>query len=183
MKENVHKIGGYIYVTNDEEIKQNDYIFNIIQNQISTAYYLDIITENDKKIILTNDLHLTTVQQLTPQEESYLKGVDSCSVEDTAVSYKLIMPTEQPLQFTAMGENEIWNNYLKEFEKIKNKSSKDFYENEFTELKGYILAKQTLYTEIDMNNFAEFAVAKFNNSDKVTLIKEYFNEWFNLKKK
>ena len=97
MKTNIDKINGYIYVTSDDEIKKNNIYLD--RQTVVQAHVLPL-PDRCKKIILTNNPDLTTVQQLTLEEVNYLNSVNSCEVEkiDIVVGYryKLLIPTEQP---------------------------------------------------------------------------------------
>ena len=118
MKANVHIINDLVYVTNEEGIKQDDCIYNIKQNIIGTAHFLNGILENDRKIILTNDKTLTTVQQLTKEEEIYLNSVDSCEVNEIETfpkQYLLKIPTEKKSHsFCETPEEKCTMNYCDE---------------------------------------------------------------------
>lgn len=187
---NVHKINGYIYVTSDEKpgLKQHGIGYAHGIKGVGSGHYiffndntnigkLNALCEDSKTVILTNNPDLTTVQQLTPEEVNYLNSVDSCEVDkiDIVVGYryKLLIPTEQPNE---MSLDEAINllKQTTEFEVLQ--SFRDKVSNLET-------ASKKLYTENDMFSFAEFAIAKFNDFDKVTLTDEVFKQWFNQHKK
>lgn len=80
MKNNTHKINGYIYVTNNKNPKLDEYGINTNNNVLfkDEGFADDEYSINYcRKIILTDDPNLTTIQQLTPEEVSYLNSVYS----------------------------------------------------------------------------------------------------------
>jgi len=84
MKNNTHKINGYIYVTNNKNPKLDEYGINTNNNVLfkDEGFADDEYSINYcRKIILTDDPNLTTIQQLTPEEVSYLNIFPDYEVE------------------------------------------------------------------------------------------------------
>lgn len=84
MKNNTHKINGYIYVTNNKNPKLDEYGINTNNNVLfkDEGFADDEYSINYcRKIILTDDPNLTTIQQLTPEEVSYLNIFSDYEVE------------------------------------------------------------------------------------------------------
>lgn len=70
---NVHRIGELFYITNDENIKVGDWIFDIRRKVVDIAKYDYKVLKSDwKKVILTNDDMLDGVQQLDSSVLSFL---------------------------------------------------------------------------------------------------------------
>ena len=182
MKTNIHKINGFIYVTSEEEIKDNQIdnytcIFLSDNGMIKTLsgkgfgrvktigrYY---------KIILTNDPNLTTVQQLTKEEEAYCITVDSVEVEKYTdyniiddkeapfFKYQLQLPKERiivrfPTHYESKQNARDYGNILVE----KQETSSD-----------WVVGFQKRYTDQDMT---EYALYILNN--KVITAQEWFNQ-------
>lgn len=135
MKNNIHKINNYIYVTSEDvKHKTDDYIsnglgiFKAVKGTIPTILW--------HKIILTNDPDLTTVQQLTPEEVNYLNGVDSREFEKVDIGYKLLISIEKTK------ENELFN-YLHDLGTVS-------LDSEIQEIERIVLKNKTLYPEIEI---------------------------------
>lgn len=132
----VHKIKGFVYVTGDGLINNNDYI--------TDGYLVWQWKDNSSllgrnKVVLTNDPSLTIVQQLTPQDVEYLNTVDECEVLPflsnngiVLYGYKLQLPKQETIE-------EVGNNYANNFI-----DGKDHY---YGFIEGYNHALKTLYTE------------------------------------
>ena len=125
--ENIHKIRENIYITNDEEIKKEDwvlFIFNevteivkvttIVNNAFETKQGFGYGLEYCKKIILTTDQDLIKdgVQAIEEDFLNWFVKNPSCEEVDINIDfgvgldisinfYKIIIPKEEPKQQTA----------------------------------------------------------------------------------
>ena len=164
MKNNIHKINGYIYVTSDDEIKKNNIYLD--RQTVVQAHVLPL-PDRCKKIILTNNPDLTTVQQLTLEEVNYLNSVNSCEVEkiDIVVGYryKLLMPTEQP-KYTEK-EVKTFNTSKIMLNDLEQKIRKAIPELEI--LVGEYI--QT-YKPIQLNHVLEYVKEKTIRSEKIEIL-------------
>lgn len=182
MKANKHEINGYIYVTSDDEPKENDYILS--KDSISplfvdgnTIYPKMLLVDHWFKIILCNNPNLP-IQQLTTEEVEYLKSVDSFEVEkndcfdapDTVTFYKILIPqeTEQPKESIEEVIDRIAKQDGYDIEGGKVADFTDGFE------KGYNHAKQTLYTDDEVLDLLLNCISE-NPID--------VRQWFNKNKK
>lgn len=112
-QKNVHRLNGFIYITNDEKIKEGDLFLNTLNNKLDKCD--DLIYEKNvnlsswcKKIILTDnkDLIANGVQAIDDDSAKWLLGDSGCEwVEvkkmysdftvDPFVGYKIIIPSEE----------------------------------------------------------------------------------------
>lgn len=168
MKVNKHEINGYIYVTSDEEIKQNDFISNGFSIGQSIVFH----NIDDKKIILTNNPNLS-IQQLTTEEVEYLKSVDSFEIEkedwvlnpDVKFFYKILIPQETENKKDEIDKffvDMVCNPKEQPKESIEELALKYAEENQY-DLEYY---DEGGYQGIEVKSFAEKLVDFFNKHKK-----------------
>ena len=101
-----------IYITNDEEIKEGDYVgYTTLKNWVPVNYLGGDLTGGEKKIILTTDPDLIKdgVQAIDDEFLEWFVKNPSCEevevkesliVNVTDFGYKIIIPKEEPKQET-----------------------------------------------------------------------------------
>ena len=101
-----------IYITNDEEIKEGDYVgYTTLKNWVPVKYLGGDLTGGEKKIILTTDPDLIKdgVQAIDDEFLEWFVKNPSCEevevkesliVNVTDFGYKIIIPKEEPKQET-----------------------------------------------------------------------------------
>ena len=101
-----------IYITNDEEIKEGDYVgYPTLKNWVPVKYLEGDLTGVEKKIILTTDQDLIKdcVQAIDDEFLEWFVKNPSCEevkVENMACSgYKIIIPKEKPLTKLQIAKN------------------------------------------------------------------------------
>lgn len=117
---NIHKINNNIYITNDEEIKEGDWILDLDLKKAIKADSLKVITSTKskcwyyKKIILTTDATLIVdgVQAIDDEFLEWFVKNPSCEWVDAKYKYwkevnnvgwyeyKIIIPQEEPKKYT-----------------------------------------------------------------------------------
>jgi hypothetical protein len=106
-KKNVHRLNGFIYITNDEEIKIGD-LFYLYDANIIAKYVNVKPVKEAKKIILTNDPKLIKdgVQAINDESAKWLVENTSCDLvevefQDWVDYYKIFLSKEEPKQATS----------------------------------------------------------------------------------
>lgn len=95
MKANKHEINGYIYITSDGHINDEEIHLCTKYKELHSHKHRNN-TDTCKKIILCNNPNLP-IQQLSTEEVEYLKSVDSFEVEKI---FKANPKYEEDKQFT-----------------------------------------------------------------------------------
>jgi hypothetical protein len=161
---NIHQIGKNIYITNDEQIKEGDWIFNDkTEPSILTSILMFIgrgILRGCKKIILTTDQNLIAdgVQAIDEEFLEWFVKNSNCESVDVVkcrgylhLSYMIMIPQEEPKQETLEEAAEKWNEKQTtlEFGKPHNSPNriKSFID-------GAKWQEKRMYSEEDMVNFA-----------------------------
>jgi hypothetical protein len=161
-----------LYITNDEEIKEGDWWYNIVNNEFGKSYFKNSIPAEwgeTKKIILTTDLDLIAdgVQAIDDEFlEWFIKNPSYELVETKLVDfevdmglgdecveyssyYEITIPQEEPKQQTLeeVVEQELENHFFSNISEIK-------------KAKYFINFGIELQKEQDKNKFSEEEVIK-----------------------
>jgi len=159
---NIHQIGKNIYITNDEEIKEGDWIFNDkTEPSILTSILMFIgrgSLRGCKKIILTTDQNLIAdgVQAIGEEFLEWFVKNSNCESVDVVkcrgylhLSYMIMIPQEEPKQQTTLEEVAE-----REASLFYEKGSLDFNKYRQVFIEGAKWQEKRMYSEEDMINFA-----------------------------
>ena len=174
---NIHKINQNIYITSDEEIKDGDWFLDD-NNQISHSYRLSHVKfANPKKIILTDnkDLIKDGVQAIDDEFLEWFVKNPSCEwvevkkgFEDGTsygynfLDYRIIIPKEEPKQETLEEVNF----------KVLGTKTDTFYN-------GAKWQQERMYSDEDMQEYAEFCIRCNQNTLPCITAKDWFEQFKN----
>ena len=106
MERNIYKIGKELFITSDEEIKEDAWIYDVENNSVNKLIFKHNETAFDKKIILTTnqDLIADGVQAIDDEFLEWFVKNPTCEQvevqndyeEPKGDYYKIILPQEEP---------------------------------------------------------------------------------------
>lgn len=192
----------FIYITDDSEIKTNDYYINYSNKpyvNCSGSTKFEGLYDNCSKIIATNDLGLihTGVQQLTKEQlqEYVINPVDSVEVKSIYTRVEGYI-TSQFSHFSLVFSPKIDDNspeklaesFVRDHKDFETESFSDYHNGLFNSfIEGYNSPKKELkteglYTKEDLKEAYSVGIGFCNGAEPATKeeIKYNFKKWFKL---
>lgn len=179
---NIHKIGENIYITNDEEIKVNDYITN---GYLVWKWKDDSSLLGRKKVILTTDKDLIKDGVQSIDDEFLQWFVKNPSCEEVEVIYGLFNPMGRQVDSNNLGQNHsqcIWKHkiiFQKEEPKQEVLEEAKQRAVNYMSLKGALEPKQKILEEaacIDLGYEYDYWL-KIHSKDQSSLVYIEITNW------
>jgi hypothetical protein len=190
-----------LYITNDEDIKENDYIITKDGRLVQVSYLLSKDLEGASKVVLTTDQELIKdgVQAIDDEflewfvknpscEEIYVNKIESFDFElnKYIYNYKIIIPKEEPKQLftdhpiTELGDEEYKEAPIRECELLSYDDNKYCYvkvEGIEKEIKRcYIYSQRGRCGEVDCISVDEIKELLKEEPKKVLTEEDIFNQ-------